>query len=78
MRLAARLLALPIHAYRLAVSPLLGVNCRFQPTCSEYALDALARHGALRGGWLALRRMSRCHPWGRTGFDPVPPSRPDR
>ncbi len=78
MRLAARMLAVPIHAYRLAVSPLLGVNCRFQPTCSEYALDALARHGALRGGWLALRRMSRCHPWGRSGFDPVPPRRPDR
>jgi len=73
---AARLLALPIRAYRLAISPWLGLNCRFQPTCSEYALDALAQHGAMRGAWLALRRVARCHPWGRSGFDPVPPRRP--
>jgi hypothetical protein len=71
----ARLAALPVHAYRLLVSPFLGRNCRFAPTCSEYALEALERHGALRGGWLALRRISRCHPWGGEGFDPVPPRR---
>jgi putative membrane protein insertion efficiency factor len=69
---AARLLALPIRAYRLVLSPLLGPNCRFQPTCSAYALEALGRHGALRGGLLAVLRVARCHPWGGSGFDPVP------
>ena len=68
----ARILTLPVHAYRLVVSPLLGSNCRFQPTCSEYALEALRRHGAFRGGWLALRRVLRCHPGGGSGYDPVP------
>lgn len=69
----ARLIALPIRAYRLIFSPWVGHNCRYQPTCSAYALEALERHGALRGGWLALRRIGRCHPWGRSGYDPVPP-----
>ena len=72
MTLAARLLALPVRLYRLVVSPWLGVNCRYQPTCSAYALEALERHGALRGGWLALRRILRCHPLGGSGYDPVP------
>ena len=71
----ARLLALPVHFYRLVVSPLLGSNCRFQPTCSAYALEALARHGALRGGWLALCRILRCRPGGGSGYDPVPERR---
>lgn len=70
---AAWLLALPVRAYRLLASPWVGHSCRFQPTCSAYALEALARHGALRGGWLALRRIGRCHPWGGSGHDPVPP-----
>ncbi len=70
--LAARLVALPVHAYRLCVSPLLGPNCRYYPTCSAYALDALKLHGALRGGWLATRRICRCHPWHPGGYDPVP------
>ncbi|MFO7854884.1 MAG: membrane protein insertion efficiency factor YidD [Paracoccaceae bacterium] len=73
----ARLLALPVHAYRLVLSPWLGPNCRFRPTCSAYALEALETHGAFRGGWLALRRFARCHPLGGDGFDPVPP-REDR
>ena len=68
----ARLLALPVRAYRLFLSPWLGHSCRFQPTCSVYALEALERHGALRGGWLALRRIGRCHPWGGSGIDEVP------
>jgi hypothetical protein len=68
----ALLLRLPIHAYRLLLSPALGPCCRYAPSCSEYALEALATHGALRGGWLALRRILRCHPWGGWGFDPVP------
>lgn len=71
----ARVLALPVRAYRLLFSPYVGHNCRYQPTCSAYALEALERHGAIRGGWLALRRIGRCHPWGRSGYDPVPPAR---
>ena len=68
----AHLLALPIRAYRLVLSPWVGFNCRFQPTCSAYALEALHKHGGLRGGWLAARRIARCHPWGASGHDPVP------
>ena len=66
------LLSLPIWAYRWLISPWLGPRCRYLPTCSVYALDALAHHGAIRGGWLALRRICRCHPLGGHGFDPVP------
>ena len=70
----ARLVALPVRAYRLVLSPWVGHACRFQPTCSAYALEALERHGALRGTWLMLRRIGRCHPWGGQGYDPVPGS----
>ena len=58
--------------YRLTLSPFIGWQCRFDPTCSHYALEALSKHGALRGSWLALRRLARCHPWGGWGYDPVP------
>lgn len=68
----AHLFALPVRAYRLVISPMLGSNCRFQPSCSVYALEALDRHGAVKGGWLALRRITRCHPWGGSGIDDVP------
>ncbi|MEX2494843.1 MAG: membrane protein insertion efficiency factor YidD [Woeseia sp.] len=64
--------------YRCAISPLLGMNCRFEPTCSEYARQALRRHGGFRGAWLAAKRISRCHPWGGSGYDPVPPDRSER
>jgi putative membrane protein insertion efficiency factor len=74
---AAYLLALPVRAYRLILSPWVGHGCRFQPSCSAYALEALDRHGALKGGWLTMRRISRCHPWGGSGFDPVPPAPED-
>ena len=70
----AHLLALPVRGYRLVASPWVGHGCRFQPTCSAYALEALDRHGALRGTALTLRRIGRCHPWGGSGFDPVPPA----
>lgn len=71
-RLLAWPLLLLVHVYRLAVSPWLGVNCRFHPTCSAYAIEALRAHGAFRGGRLAVRRILRCHPWGGSGYDPVP------
>lgn len=61
--------------YRVAISPMLGRNCRFAPSCSEYAEEAVRAHGAARGTWLAARRVCRCHPWHPGGFDPVPPSR---
>ena len=68
----AHILALPVRAYRLILSPWVGHNCRYQPTCSAYALEALERHGGIRGGWLAVRRIGRCHPGGGSGYDPVP------
>jgi putative membrane protein insertion efficiency factor len=68
----SRLLSFLVVGYRYSVSPMLGMQCRFHPSCSAYALGALERHGALRGGWLALRRLARCHPWHPGGHDPVP------
>ena len=68
--LAARL---PVQLYRRLISPLLAPSCRFHPTCSAYALEALEKHGVVKGGWLMLRRLLRCHPWSGTGGeDPVP------
>ncbi len=78
MNLAQQGLTLAIRIYRVTLSPLLGAlsgpggGCRFQPTCSAYALEAVRKHGALRGAWLALKRIGRCHPWGACGHDPVP------
>lgn len=68
----AHLVALPIRAYRLILSPWVGFSCRYQPTCSAYALEALEKHGAIKGSWLTARRIGRCHPWGSSGYDPVP------
>ena len=70
---ASRALAGLIRGYQLVVSPWLGVRCRFHPSCSNYALDALSRHGALRGSLLAGGRLCRCHPFNPGGYDPVPP-----
>lgn len=67
-----KLLILFISAYRYGLSPFLGNNCRFYPTCSCYAQEAIATHGSLRGLWLTIRRLSRCHPWHEGGLDPVP------
>ncbi len=61
-----------IRGYQLLLSPVLGPRCRHLPTCSEYAAEAVARHGVFRGGCLAVRRVVRCHPWGTSGYDPVP------
>ena len=62
----------PVHVYRWTLKPLIGWECRHLPSCSEYALEAIDRNGAWRGTWLALARISRCHPWGSSGLDPVP------
>jgi len=61
-----------LRAYRFLISPLYGQVCRYHPSCSAYALEAVTEHGALRGSWLALRRLLRCHPWAAGGYDPVP------
>ncbi len=68
------LLVLIVRCYRRAISPLLGARCRFYPSCSAYAEEALLRHGVLRGGWLTVRRLSRCHPFNPGGIDAVPAS----
>ena len=77
-----RLLALPmlglVWLYRMAISPWLGNNCRYDPSCSEYAMDALRIHGAFHGSWLTAKRIGRCHPWGSSGYDPVPEKQEDR
>ena len=61
-----------IRLYQLTLSPWLGLQCRYEPTCSKYAAEALERFGVARGVWLAAKRLGRCHPWGRSGYDPVP------
>ncbi|HEU5210934.1 MAG TPA: membrane protein insertion efficiency factor YidD [Longimicrobiales bacterium] len=71
----ARGLVFLIRGYQRGVSPLLPASCRYVPSCSSYAAEALQVHGAARGGWLAVRRLLRCHPWGGSGYDPVPPAR---
>jgi putative membrane protein insertion efficiency factor len=76
MTWSARGALLLVRAYQLVLSPFAGGACRFEPSCSAYALEAIATHGAGRGGWLALRRVARCHPLARPGFDPVPPRTP--
>ncbi|MBR4742072.1 MAG: membrane protein insertion efficiency factor YidD [Desulfovibrio sp.] len=69
---------LPIRFYQLFISPILPAACRFYPTCSAYAAEAILKHGILIGGWLAFKRLCRCHPWGGSGYDPVPPVRQDK
>ncbi|TKG93390.1 membrane protein insertion efficiency factor YidD [Puteibacter caeruleilacunae] len=69
------LLSLPIHFYRHAISPWTPASCRHVPTCSQYALEALKVHGPLKGLWLTVRRILKCHPWGTHGYDPVPPKK---
>lgn len=68
----SRVLIFLIRMYQHSLGLYVGGHCRFHPSCSEYAIEALRTHGALRGGWLALKRIGRCHPWGRYGADPVP------
>ena len=63
---------IPIKIYQILISPLLGSNCRFTPTCSQYTIEAIQKYGPFKGGWLGFRRILRCHPWGGCGHDPVP------
>ena len=63
---------LPIKMYQILLSPLIGPSCRFNPTCSHYAIEAITKYGALKGLYLALKRIIKCHPWGESGNDPVP------
>jgi putative membrane protein insertion efficiency factor len=76
MKKIKHLLSLPfiflIKCYQWIISPMLGPKCRFTPTCSHYGIEALKKHGPLKGLWLTLKRLSKCHPWGSSGFDPVP------
>jgi len=74
LKVLAQVLAVPIHLYRWLISPLLPPACRFYPSCSAYAVEALRTHGPLRGSWLAVRRLGRCHPFHPGGVDPVPPA----
>ena len=67
-----RLLLMLVRFYQYAISPMLPPRCRYTPTCSQYAVEALQKHGACKGGWLAAKRICRCHPWGGSGHDPVP------
>ena len=75
--LVARVLIGLVRGYQLTFSALIGRRCRFLPTCSDYAMEAIARHGAWRGLWLGAHRVCRCHPWGGDGFDPVPDRLPE-
>lgn len=73
----ARVLLVPVNFYRRWISPVLPPSCRFEPSCSAYAVEALTTHGALRGSWLTVRRLLRCGPWHPGGYDPVPPRHTD-
>ena len=66
------LLVIPIKLYQILISPILGPNCRYHPTCSQYSIEAINKNGPFKGTWLAIKRISSCHPWGGSGHDPVP------
>ena len=67
-----KIFILPIRLYQLVLSPLLGANCRHTPTCSHYTIEAIQEWGVVKGIWLGIKRIARCHPWGTSGFDPIP------
>jgi putative membrane protein insertion efficiency factor len=75
MSIPARLIVALLFLYRRFVSPLLGRHCRYEPTCSAYAVEAVTSYGAVTGSWMAIKRIGRCHPWGPGGLDPVPARR---
>lgn len=78
LRLGSLFLLALIRGYQLLVSPFFPPSCRYLPSCSEYARQAVVRHGPLVGAWLAVKRLARCHPWGGLGYDPVPEARPEK
>lgn len=63
---------LPVYFYKYSISPLLPPSCRYTPTCSQYTIEAVKKHGIIKGGWMSIRRIGSCHPWGGSGYDPVP------
>lgn len=69
------IMLVPVKFYQMCISPMLPPACRYTPTCSQYAVEALTVHGPIRGSWLAIKRILRCHPWGGSGYDPVPPKK---
>ena len=71
-RIFSSLLIIPIKIYQIIISPLLGPSCRFRPTCSQYAVAAIQKYGPFKGSWLSFKRILKCHPWGGSGYDPVP------
>lgn len=71
-KILSKVLLLPIYFYRYSISPMLPPSCRYTPSCSEYAIEAIKKHGPGKGLWLAIKRFLRCHPWGGHGYDPVP------
>ena len=71
-RIFSLLLIIPIKIYQIIISPLLGPSCRFTPTCSQYAVEAIQKYGPFKGSWLSFKRIIKCHPWGCSGYDPVP------
>ena len=71
-QLPAKLMILLIRFYQLTLSPFIGRNCRYTPTCSNYGIEAIKKYGAIKGGWLTLKRILSCNPWGGSGYDPVP------
>lgn len=72
LRILGFILVIPIKLYQILISPLIGPNCRYHPTCSQYSIEAINKHGPFKGTWLAIKRISSCHPWGGSGHDPVP------
>ncbi|URQ64826.1 membrane protein insertion efficiency factor YidD [SAR86 cluster bacterium] len=72
LNILAIVLIIPIKLYQVLISPLLGSSCRYSPTCSQYSIEAIKKHGPFKGSWLAVKRISSCHPWGGSGHDPVP------
>ncbi len=68
----SKIFVIIIRIYQLSISPILGQNCRYTPTCSQYSIEAINKHGPFKGGWLSLKRIFSCHPWGKYGHDPVP------
>ena len=71
-KILSQILILPIRFYQYCISPLMMSSCRYHPTCSQYAIEAIKKHGPFNGFWLAIKRIFRCHPWGGSGYDPVP------